>query len=257
MSYQTRAYDGASLTRRMRAALRNGIGRVMLKDRPSGFWNSALSKGTARPRPTPKKSPMGAWTAGVAAPSQYISSRTSRRCSALRGIVPLIQMRCTRPARAHFDKADAQGIVVRSALTLSLGIGPHRSGNPPLRSQAPHPLRRVERIHDGGCRRVHLDAQALCPERDGVWRDAAVAQHLPPAVGGEGNHEQQGEGPQHGVTVLDATQGTEDPAAFGWRALPSDSRIPRAQPRLTAGQSPAATRGAPDSRLPTPDSRDP
>ena len=98
MSYQTRAYDGASFTSRMRAAVRKGIGTVMLNDRPSGFWNSALSNGTARPSPIPKKSPIGALTAGVAARSQYISRRTSRRCSALRGMVPLIQMRWTMPA---------------------------------------------------------------------------------------------------------------------------------------------------------------
>src|SRR4051812_19281398 len=51
------------------------MGTKQLKLRPSGFEKSADWKAAVRPSPTPKKSPTGALTAGVAAPSQYMSIR--------------------------------------------------------------------------------------------------------------------------------------------------------------------------------------
>jgi hypothetical protein len=101
----------ASLTcRQLNAVGRDGVDEQLrhrvaglakaTTQRPSGLANSALSNGTCRPSPTPKKSPMGAATAGCFAPSQYISRRTKRRCSSLRGMVPLSQMRWMIPAPA-------------------------------------------------------------------------------------------------------------------------------------------------------------
>jgi hypothetical protein len=54
----------------MRIPVRKGIGTTVLRLRPSGFEKSADSNGTMRPSPMPKKSPSGALTAGVRAPSQ-------------------------------------------------------------------------------------------------------------------------------------------------------------------------------------------
>ena len=87
----------------MRIPVRNGIGTKQLRLRPSGFEKSADSNCAIWPSPTPKKSPTGALTAGLAAPSQNISSFRPRSICGLRsGIV--IQMRRTVP-EAFFASA--------------------------------------------------------------------------------------------------------------------------------------------------------
>ena len=65
-----------SLIKTIFAAVLNGIGIVKLKERPSGFENNAFLYALDLPSPKPKKSPIGAETAGVLLPSQYISIRT-------------------------------------------------------------------------------------------------------------------------------------------------------------------------------------
>src|SRR5215212_6624485 len=80
----------------MRMPVLNGMGTIELKLRPSGFENSADSKVIVRPRPCPKKSPTGALTAGVFAPSQYMSIRRPRSIRGLRS-GKVIQMRRTVP----------------------------------------------------------------------------------------------------------------------------------------------------------------
>src|SRR5690349_12356123 len=80
----------------MRMPLRNGMGTLALKLRPSGLENSADSNGKVRPRPTPKKSPSGASTAAVLAPSQYMERRRPRSIFGPRSF-SVIQMRRTMP----------------------------------------------------------------------------------------------------------------------------------------------------------------
>jgi hypothetical protein len=53
-----------------RTPVRNGIGTTLTKLRPSGLEKSADSNGFISPALWRKKSPNGALTAGVAAPSQ-------------------------------------------------------------------------------------------------------------------------------------------------------------------------------------------
>ena len=93
-----------SLIKTIFAAVLNGIGIVKLKERPSGFENNAFLYALDLPRPKPKKSPIGAETAGVLLPSQYISIRTCCIWSADLGMVPLNHMRLTIPAPVASNK---------------------------------------------------------------------------------------------------------------------------------------------------------
>jgi hypothetical protein len=90
----------------MRIPVRNGIGTTELKLLPSGLENSADSKTAVRPSPIPKKSPSGALTAGVVAPSQYMSSRRPRSIFGLRS-PKVIQMRRTVPLVARASASTA------------------------------------------------------------------------------------------------------------------------------------------------------
>jgi hypothetical protein len=78
-----------------RAARRNGIGTIVLNDRPSGLENSAFSKATVCPSAAPKKSPSGADTAGFSALSQNISSRSERSITGVRSPTVIQILRTT------------------------------------------------------------------------------------------------------------------------------------------------------------------
>ena len=68
------------------------MGTTQLKERPSGDEKQAFSKVTMWPRLWQKKSPKGACTAGVLAPSQYISIFKPRKAAGSR-LYSVAQMR--------------------------------------------------------------------------------------------------------------------------------------------------------------------
>ena len=68
------------------AFFKKGIGIYVLNDFPSGLENNAFSKGTMQPSVAQKKSPSGAETAGVLAPSQNISNFKDLNNSGVRSL---------------------------------------------------------------------------------------------------------------------------------------------------------------------------
>ena len=118
-----------SLTSTSRAPLRNGIGTQQLNERPSGDEKQAFSKAVMWPRLWQKKSPKGAWTAGVCAPSQYIS---------------IFRPRSAAPSRFQ-SVAQIRRIVPLPSTSASVNVSPaampvHGAPLRPNRAVPPPPL---------------------------------------------------------------------------------------------------------------------
>src|SRR6056297_3458965 len=97
ISYQNQTSEADSFEIVMSADFLKGIFTFELNDLPSGLKNNLLSKGNKSPCAVPKKSPIGAETAGFFASSQYISILTALLCSLFLPIVPLIHIRWMIP----------------------------------------------------------------------------------------------------------------------------------------------------------------
>ena len=84
------------MTSATRIPERNGIGTTETRLRPSGLEKSADWNACISPSASPKKSPSGTSTAGVAAPSHVICSRSDLSITGLRSL-SVSHMRRTIP----------------------------------------------------------------------------------------------------------------------------------------------------------------